>query len=127
MKEERKIAIVTGGASGIGRAIYNELVLRNVYVIIAYINMQLGKSLETELNLKGFNARFVLLDVTDFNSVEKVIYDIHTEFGRLDYLFNNAGIAMYGELYDMTIEDWREIIDINLWGVIHGTQIGITS
>lgn len=115
MEESRKIAIVTGGASGIGRSICNELVLNQVFVIIADINDQLGKTLETELNKNGMNARYVFLDVTEFNCVETVIKGIYTEYGRLDYLFNNAGIAMYGELHDMSIEDWKEIMNINLW------------
>lgn len=120
----RKVAIVTGGASGIGKAICNELVSKNVFVIISDINERDGKTFEVELNKEVINSRFVYLNVTEFSNVERVINDIYLEFGRLDYLFNNAGIAMYGELYDMSIEDWKEIVDINLWGVINGTQIG---
>lgn len=120
----RKVAIVTGGASGIEKAICNELVSKNVFVIISDINEQDGKAFEAELNKEVINSRFVYLNVTEFTSVERVLNDVYQEFGRLDYLFNNAGIAMYGELYDMSIEDWKEIVDINLWGVINGTQIG---
>ncbi|MFS1519547.1 SDR family NAD(P)-dependent oxidoreductase [Bacillus sp. SCS-151] len=124
MAENRKVAIVTGGASGIGRAICNELVSHNIFVIITDINKSEGKLFEGELNKKGITSRYVFLDVTEFKSVKLVITNVYEEFGRLDYLFNNAGIAMYGELYDMSIENWKEIMDINLWGVIHGTQIG---
>lgn len=124
MGEGRKVAIVTGGASGIGRALCSELVSCNIFVIIADINKVEGKIVETELNETGINSRYVYLDVTHFESVERTITDIYKEFGRLDYLFNNAGVAMYGELYDMSIEDWKEIMDINLWGVIYGTQVG---
>ena len=122
--ENRKVAIVTGAASGIGRAICHELVTQNVFVIIADINEKDGKNVETELNQKDIHSRFVRLDVTDYKNVEDVMTEIYEEFARLDYLFNNAGIAMYGEMYDMTIENWKNIMDINLWGVIHGTQIG---
>ncbi|MFD0771707.1 SDR family NAD(P)-dependent oxidoreductase [Bacillus sp. CGMCC 1.60114] len=124
MGEGRKVSIVTGGASGIGRALCSELVSQNVFVIIADINKLEGQIVEAELNENGINSRYVCLDVTHFESVERTITDIYKEFGRLDYLFNNAGIAMYGELYDMSIEDWKEIMDINLWGVIYGTQVG---
>ncbi|MEH7384663.1 SDR family oxidoreductase [Bacillus sp. JJ1521] len=120
----RKVAIVTGGASGIGKAICNELVSKNVFVIISDINERHGKNFEAELNKEAINSRFVYLNVTEFKSVERVIHEVYQEFGRLDYLFNNAGIAMYGELFDMSIEDWKEIMDINLWGVINGTHIG---
>ena len=119
-----KVAIVTGGASGIGKAICNELVAKNVFVIISDINERDGKAFEAELNKEAIISRFVYLNVTDFTSVERVINEVYQEFGRLDYLFNNAGVAMYGELYDMSIEDWKEIVDINLWGVIYGTQVG---
>ncbi|MFB5089375.1 SDR family oxidoreductase [Psychrobacillus sp. PGGUH221] len=120
----RKIAIVTGGASGIGKAICKELVDNNVFVIITDINEREGKELETKLNNITSTSRFVRLDVTDYNCVEKVISGIYSEFGRLDYLFNNAGIAMYGEMYDMSLEDWQDIVNLNLWGVIYGTQVG---
>lgn len=121
MGENKKIAIVTGGASGIGRAICNELSSRNVFVVIADINEREGKVFEEKLNQDVLNSRFMYLDVTDYNCVEHVIKEVYEEFGRLDYLFNNAGISMYGELYDMSLENWKEIVDINLWGVIHGT------
>lgn len=124
MEGDKKVAIVTGGASGIGRAICNELTSQNVFVVIADINEREGKAFEAKLNQEVLTSRFTYLDVIDYNCVEHVIKEIHEEFGRLDYLFNNAGIAMYGELYDMSIENWKDIVDINLWGVIHGTQIG---
>lgn len=99
MGENKKIAIVTGGASGIGRAICNELSSQNVFVVIADINERDGKAFEEKLNQDVLNSRFTYLDVTDYNCVEHVIKGIYEEFGRLDYLFNNAGISMYGELY----------------------------
>lgn len=126
MVMNKKIAIVTGGASGIGKALCNELVSHGVFVIIADINEQEGKIVEGTLNEMGVNSKYVYVDVTDFKSVESVITKVFKEFGRLDYLFNNAGTAMYGELYDMSIDDWKEMIDINLWGVIYGTQVGYT-
>ncbi|MFJ5564176.1 SDR family NAD(P)-dependent oxidoreductase [Lysinibacillus xylanilyticus] len=120
----RKVAIVTGGVSGIGRAICKELVGRNVFVIIADINEHDGRLLEAELNKEASNAQFIELNVTDYKSVEHVITNVYEEFQRLDYLFNNAGIAMYGEIYDMSMDEWKNIVDLNLWGVIYGTQVG---
>lgn len=120
----RKVAIVTGGVSGIGRAICEELIGRNVFVIIADINEHDGRLLEAELNKDASNAQFIELNVTDYKSVEHVITNVYEEFQRLDYLFNNAGIAMYGEIYDMSMDEWKNIVDLNLWGVIYGTQIG---
>lgn len=124
MNGERKVAIVTGGASGIGLAICHELIRQNVYVIISDINRLDGMKIEKDLNKVNEYCRYVYMDVTDFHNTATVIKEIYQEFGRLDYLFNNAGIAMYGELFDMTMDDWKEIIAVNLWGVIHGTQVG---
>ncbi|MGN7478212.1 SDR family NAD(P)-dependent oxidoreductase [Solibacillus silvestris] len=124
MQMMRKVAVVTGGASGIGRAICRELVQQNVFVIISYINEQAGRNFELELNRETINVRYAYLDVTEYDNVERLLTDLYQEFGRIDYLFNNAGMAMYGELFYMTIENWREIMDVNLWGVINGTQVG---
>nr|WP_072890854.1 SDR family oxidoreductase [Ornithinibacillus halophilus] len=121
---EKKIAIVTGGASGIGKAICCELIRSDVFVIIADINEADGVGLANELNQDNVTARFVYTDVTEFERVETLITDVHKEFGRIDYLFNNAGIAMYGELFDMSIDDWEEIVNINIWSVIYGTNVG---
>lgn len=123
MKTNNKVAVVTGGAS-IGEALCKELVSQEVFVIIADINEKEGKEVEASLNKSKVNSRFVLLDVTDYDQMNQILTEIYEEFGHLDYLFNNAGIAMYGELYDMSIQDWKEMIDVNLWGVIYGTQIG---
>lgn len=126
MEKARKVAVVTGGASGIGRAICNELVQQNVFVIISDINELAGRDLEGKLNNETIKSRYEYLDVTEYDCVETLLTNIYEEFGRIDYLFNNAGIAMYGELYDLTIENWKEIMDVNLWGVINGTQAGYT-
>ncbi|WP_053593295.1 SDR family oxidoreductase [Lysinibacillus sp. FJAT-14222] len=56
--------------------------------------------------------------------MEHVITNVYEEFQRLDYLFNNAGRAMYGEIYDISMDEWKNIVDINLWGVVYGTQVG---
>ncbi|MET3729844.1 NAD(P)-dependent dehydrogenase (short-subunit alcohol dehydrogenase family) [Fictibacillus halophilus] len=121
--DKRRVAIVTGGASGIGYALCKELVSQNVFVIITDINRELGKQVEEKLNSGAINTRFQYLDVTDAERVEKIVKEVYQEFGRLDYLFNNAGIAMYGELYDTTLDDWNTIMTVNLWGVIYGTNV----
>lgn len=116
---DKKIAIVTGGASGIGKAICKELISQQVHVYLADINAGDGKRVERDL---GDLATFVHLDVTDAAQVTQTYYDIYNKHGRLDYVFNNAGIAMYGELHHMTLDQWKDIMNINVWGVIHGTQ-----
>ena len=98
-----------------------------LYALFDYgltINEHKGRNLEKELNDEIIKSRYVYLDVTEYGSFETLLTDIFQEFGRIDYLFNNAGVAMYGELYNLTIENWKEILDVNLWGVINGTQVG---
>ena len=124
MNTNRKVAIVTGGASGIGKAICEELINKQVFVVIADVNKKEGMAVEDELNRQQNCAQYEYVNVTDQVNVEELVQSTFKKHGRLDYLFNNAGITMYGELYDVSIEDWKHIIDINLWGVIHGTQIG---
>lgn len=119
----KKVAIITGGASGIGRALCLELAQEQTYIIVADLNEENGEKVVTEICQNGGNAHFERLDVSSKREMEDLVSRIYRKFGRLDYMFNNAGIAMYGELYDMTLEHWEKIININLWGVIHGTQI----
>lgn len=122
MEKLQRVGIVTGGSSGIGKAICKELAARAVYVVIADINWQAGEKLAQEIEQQGGQARFVQVNVAEATSIQTVIHNVFDEFGRLDYIFNNAGISMYGEVYQMTLEQWKRIVDINLWGVIYGTQ-----
>ena len=117
-----KVAIVTGGASGIGRALCEDLGQRGAaVVIVADINAEGAQQVTSAIITTGGKARAAHLDVTQVESVQKLIDDTVSEYGRLDYMFNNAGIAIRGELRDMDLEHWRRILDVNLWGVIYGT------
>lgn len=121
-KAGRKVGIVTGAASGIGKAIAKQLAGRGVDVIIADIDEAGGRQAAEEIAAAGGTARFLKLDVTDYAEVEAAVYEAYHEYGRLDYMFNNAGISLYAELCDMTEAHWRRIVDVNLWGVINGVQ-----
>ena len=115
-----KIAIVTGGASGIGRAVSQQLAGRGASVILADIDTELLEETCTGINDAGGKARAVQLDVRDFEAVKKVVNDTVAEFGRLDYIFNNAGIVIVSAAHEHPYESWREVIDTNLYGVING-------
>ena len=114
------VCLVTGGASGIGKALCAELARRGARVIIADINTELGQQTAAEIAPSGNRAKFVCLDVTDYAAFEKLVADTISEFGRLDYLFNNAGIAIIGEARDNSYEDWCKVIDTDLYGPVHG-------
>jgi NADP-dependent 3-hydroxy acid dehydrogenase YdfG len=110
-----KVAIVTGGASGIGRAVGAQLAAAGANVVLADIDEPLLR--ETAGSI-GATARVV--DVVDANAMQALADDTVSEHGRIDYMFNNAGIAIISEVLDMGLDDWNRIIDINIRGVVHG-------
>ncbi len=116
-----RTAVVTGGASGIGYALCRELCRRGARVYAADRSEAGLSRLRQEC---GTGLSTALLDVTDEAAVGTLLQGVVAEHGRLDYLFNNAGIVVGGDFENMDGAAWRRIVDINLWGVIHGTQHG---
>ena len=118
-----RIAIVTGGASGIGRAIAAELVDRGATVVIADVNAEAAELAAKQLTDAGRGrAAAIALDVTDGGAVLAAYRAVAAEHGRLDLVFNNAGIAVGGLTEEFTIEHWDRTIDVNLRGVVHGVH-----
>jgi NADP-dependent 3-hydroxy acid dehydrogenase YdfG len=117
-----KVAFVTGGASGIGAALVAKLVDGGAEVWIA--DRQLGQAQELAKRLSGGGAKVhaLELDVRDYSSFERAVAEAVQESGRIDYLFNNAGIGVGGEVDVYTLEDWNDVLDVNLHGVVHGIQ-----
>ena len=116
-----KIAIITGGASGIGRSLCEQLARHGAHVVMADINFAQVEKAAASLLEDGLKVKAVQLDVTDESAFKKVIEDTAAEFGKLDYLFNNAGIAVLGEVHDLTMDHWRKVFDVNLNGLLYGT------
>jgi NAD(P)-dependent dehydrogenase (short-subunit alcohol dehydrogenase family) len=115
-----KTAIITGGASGIGRALAKELARQGTSVILADMNVKLLYETVESIKKAGHYAKGVRLDVTDAEAFKLVVSEVVSDFGRLDYLFNNAGIAVCGEARTFSSDDWRSVIDTNLYGVVNG-------
>jgi len=115
-----KIAIVTGGASGLGRALCEELGRRGATVVCVDIDQEGAETVAAGINQAGGRAIFAYLDVSLYENACRIVTDIVNKYGRLDLLFNNAGAAIQGETRDLTIEHWRQVLDVNLWGVIYG-------
>jgi NAD(P)-dependent dehydrogenase (short-subunit alcohol dehydrogenase family) len=107
------VAIVTGGGSGIGRALSRELAKRGAVVHVTDIDAASAEKVAREI---GGSAKHAKLDVRDAAAVKKVVDDA----GRVDLLFNNAGIGVGGEIQDLTLAHWDRILDVNVRGVIHG-------
>ena len=117
------IAIVTGGASGIGRAIATALVRRGHTVSVSDINGDGAEAVAEKLNTVGPGKAFATaLDVVDADAVAAHFQAVKADHGRLDLVFNNAGIAIGGLAEDLTLEHWNRAIDINLRGVVHGVH-----
>jgi NAD(P)-dependent dehydrogenase (short-subunit alcohol dehydrogenase family) len=114
------VAFVTGGASGIGAALARGLVARGATVVLADRQAELAEDTAARLRHGGGRAEAVALDVRDPLAVAGAVGAAADRHGRLDYLFNNAGTGVGGEVRDHTVDDWRYIVDVNLMGVVHG-------
>ncbi len=117
-----KIAVVTGGASGIGRAMAEELASRGAEIVLADRQIELAGEVAEGIVGRGGRAHVAPLDVRDPAAFRRVVLDTRRRSSRIDYLFNNAGIAVGGEVSSYTQADWDEVLDVNLRGVIHGVQ-----
>jgi NAD(P)-dependent dehydrogenase (short-subunit alcohol dehydrogenase family) len=119
---EGKIAIITGGASGIGAALGRELARRGAEVVLADRQVEIAAKIAAEISRDGGRASAVELDVRDLASIARIVADTVKRSGRVDYFFNNAGIAVGGEMDGYCPEDWDDVIDVNLRGVAYGVQ-----
>lgn len=110
-----KVAVVTGGASGIGRAIAVELLAAGAEVIIADVEAGALAATAGEIGATG-----IVVDVRDAAAVQALADAAIARCGRVDIVCNNAGVGPMARMADMSLADWRWMIDVNLWGVIHG-------
>ena len=116
-----KIAIVTGGASGIGAGAGARARLAVPMCCSPTFKSTPRWSVAAKITASGGKAAAHYLDVTDSEAVERLVARAVAEKGRLDYMFNNAGIAIIGEFRDLPAADWKRILDINVNGVFAGT------
>ena len=120
-----KVAIVTGGAGGMGRAISSLLTREGAKVVVTDINEVNGKEVVEAIRHDGGEAVFVKHDVTSEQDWSKLIEKTLAEFGKLDILVNNAGVMLVKEIKDISLEEWRQLMSVNLDGVFLGTKHGI--
>ncbi len=116
------VAIITGGASGIGRGFGEALAARGCEVVLADRQIDLAEEVAAGINATGGQATAVEVDVVRHEDVVRVVEQTVERCGRLDYMFNNAGIVIFGEASEYEIQDWDRSIDVNLRGVIHGVD-----
>jgi NAD(P)-dependent dehydrogenase (short-subunit alcohol dehydrogenase family) len=124
MKEfQGKVAVVTGAASGIGRALADRCVSAGMKVVLADIDEEKLTQAETELKTSGGTVLGVRTDVSKRSDVESLARQAIDRFGQVHLLFNNAGVAAGGAPWEATWNDWEWVIGVNLWGVLHGVKV----
>ena len=117
-----QVAIVTGGGSGIGEGLCRELARRGTRVVVADINEENAGRVAAAIAAGGGQAEARTVDVAREQDVKCLVQDIAAAYGHLDYLFNNAGIAIGGDARDLTLDDWQRVLDVDLYGVLHGVR-----
>lgn len=119
-----QLVLVTGAASGIGRATALAFAEAGARVIAVDRDAEgAARTAETSRLVGAPEAWAEVVDVSDEQAMEKLAARIATEYGVLDVLVNNAGIGLSGSFLDTTSDDWRAVLDVNLWGVIHGCRL----
>jgi len=119
---EGRVAVVTGAASGIGRALAHAFSAAGSAVVLADIEAAPLDVVAAEILEAGRHAESVLTDVSDARSMERLAEAALARFGRVDVLCNNAGVSTFNLMVDQTLDDYRWVFGVNLWGVVHGIQ-----
>jgi len=125
MRLENKVALISGGARGMGAVEAKMFAVEGAKVVIGDLLGDEGRQIEAEINESGGECVFVQLDVTDENAWQDAVAAAVDRFGKLDILVNNAGIARINNVEDTTSEEWDLVMDINAKGVFLGTKAAI--
>lgn len=115
-----KVCVVTGGATGLGLAIAKRMATYKATVILADIDIVAAENAAKDLREESYHVQALCVDVCDSNSMQELVSKIKQEHKRIDYFINNAGIAILGEIRDLSLEHWKRIINVNLIGTLHG-------
>jgi len=119
---KNKVVVVTGAASGIGRSIAHLFAENKASLVIADKDEKRLKQVEEELNDYGIKVSSIVVDVSDLKQVEELSNMAIKEFGQVDTLINNAGIALGGFSDVFPLEDFEKLVNVNFWGVVYGVQ-----
>ena len=115
-------AMITGGASGIGLAVAKQLGAKGAKLVLADIEQSALDTAVAAFTEAGVEAHGVICDVSKRESVDALADECFGRLGKVHLIFNNAGVAVGGPIAEMTHDDWRWIIDVDLWGPIHGVE-----
>lgn len=122
MQLREKVAIVTGGAQGIGKVICCTLAKEGAHVVVCDVNEKAAQATTEEIKGKNLNAITVKADVSCANEVNLMVKDVLDKLGRIDILVNNAGICFLTPLEEITEEEWDRVMDVNLKGTFLCSQ-----
>jgi NAD(P)-dependent dehydrogenase (short-subunit alcohol dehydrogenase family) len=117
-----RVAVVTGGGSGIGRALVDVFAREGARVVVADVDEAGATEAAAAVRARGGTALAVRTDVSDLAQVNALADRVYAELGAVDVLCNNAGVAIWGALETTTHRDWQWVLGVNLWGVIHGIE-----
>ncbi|MFC7687970.1 SDR family NAD(P)-dependent oxidoreductase [Ureibacillus sp. GCM10028918] len=120
-----KVAVVTGGASGIGLATVEAFLEKGAKVVIGDFNKDAGLKVEQELKEKYQDVSFVEVNVAEEQSVENLVAEAVKQFGQLDIIFNNAGIGIQKPTHELTAEEYKRVIAVNQDGVFYGIKYAV--
>jgi NAD(P)-dependent dehydrogenase (short-subunit alcohol dehydrogenase family) len=119
--DQRRVAVVTGGAGGIGAALSEELARHGTRVIVCDSSAKRAGEVAERITRQGGVAVALPLDVRDREQIDALVHEVTQKFGRLDDWFNNAGLGCWGDAREFSDDAWREILDVNFWGCVHGS------
>lgn len=125
MELSGKVALVTGGAQGIGKAIALILARNGADIVVSDINLEKAEETAREIQNMGRRSLAIKSNVADFKDVESMVETIVEKLGRIDILINNAGITRDRLILRMTEEDWDAVLDVNLKGTFNCTKAAI--
>ncbi|MBY8990840.1 MAG: SDR family NAD(P)-dependent oxidoreductase [Candidatus Lokiarchaeota archaeon] len=117
-----KNVFITGAASGIGRSFALALADLEMNLFITDINMENLENVKKELEEKNVIVYASKCDVCNYKEFEEVSKDFHEKLGDIDLLINNAGIAIVGSIDNIILEDWKKVLDVNLWSIVHSIK-----
>ncbi len=119
---EGKIAVITGGAQGIGYAAVEKFAQEQAQVVLWDVNIDKGRAVANALGAKQLPVDFLEVNVAHFAATEIAAKQVAEKYGRIDILINNAGILRDATLLKMTTTDWQQVLDVNLTGVFNCTK-----
>ncbi len=118
-----KVAVITGGASGLGRAMAERFARAGMSIVLADVEPKALAQAEAEMKAAGAKVIGVRTDVSKAAEVEALAQKTLAAFGAVHLLANNAGVAEGGNVWDNTVADWEWVLGVNMWGVIHGVRV----